>query len=872
MPYEVKVSVACPLDKKYGVWKDGQLLGCHPSEDNAGEQVQALYASEEVQRAKYDGIDFTPPEGAREEAQRGLDWRKEFGRGGTPVGWARARDIANGESLSPDTINRMVSYFARHEVDKQGEGWSPGERGYPSAGRIAWALWGGDAGKSWSAKVNRQMEARDKVERLAQVGKIQRQFGQIKDGKAVIATETPIEIYDQQRGWIKQVLLMDGAVFRNGKKQLPIVDSHNDKTVRNVFGSIRGITIEDGQLVGSAEFASDPESQVVATRYSEGHLNDFSIDAVILERQLVPQGQSFTTSRGQVIEGPAEIVTKWEPHNASICATGADPNSTVRRSMDREGVTRMDESLMAKLQMLGLPEGMTDAAEIIAWMAEKMPEPNVEVELMAGEDKKPEEVAERAEHTGEEMKIEKMEDEVKAEVERQLKAEKVRRQTILNHCKLAKLERSFADELIEDESVTVEIAQERIIRKMASQPLGGAVEGSDFRVSQSEQDKFEAAASAGLVQRCYQGGGIKRSKVEPVQGQEHFANLGLYRLAEACVRRMGINPEKFNRQDVARMAMGHQPTFDRLRVQRANEAYHTTGSFANLLLDAANKTLRAAYEEAPYTWSLWARQAASVADFKNINRVQLGESGNLEMVPETKQYPEKSVGDSKRTYQIAKYGAEFTVSWETVVNDDLDALSRIPAMQGNAARRTQEKVVYDALLSNPTMPDTYALFSASHPSGSNISGSAAAPSVSTLSDGFEAMGLQKGLSSDVYLGLVPRTLLVPLNYSATALEIVNSQSYAASNNNSGVVNIYGVNGVRPLQVVTTPLLDANSATNWYLIADNAQIDTVEITFLQGEEAPVLENEWVMSNDVYRYKVRQSFAAAVIDHRGIFGNR
>jgi len=242
------------------------------------------------------------------------------------------------------------------------------------------------------------------------------------------------------------------------------------------------------------------------------------------------------------------------------------------------------------------------------------------------------------------------------------------------------------------------------------------------------------------------------------------------------------------------------------------------------------------------------------------------------MVPETKGYPEKSVGDTKRTYQIAKYGAEFTVSWETVVNDDLDALSRIPAMQGNAARRTQEKVVYDALLSNPTMPDTYALFSASHPSGSNISGSAAAPSVQTLSDGFEAMGLQKGLSSDVYLNLVPRTLLVPLNYSATALEIVNSQSYAASNNNSGVVNIYGVNGVRPLQVVATPLLDANSATNWYLIADNAQIDTVEITFLQGEESPVLENEWVMSNDVYRYKVRQSFAAAVIDHRGIYGNR
>ena len=79
-----------------------------------------------IERAKYDGIDFTPPEGAREEAQKGLEWRREFGRGGTPVGWAKARDIANGDQLSPDTIGRMVSYFARHEVDKQGEGWSQG--------------------------------------------------------------------------------------------------------------------------------------------------------------------------------------------------------------------------------------------------------------------------------------------------------------------------------------------------------------------------------------------------------------------------------------------------------------------------------------------------------------------------------------------------------------------------------------------------------------------------------------------------------------------------------------------------------------------------------------------------------------------------
>lgn len=871
MPYDAKTTAACPIAKPWGVFKsdERQLMGCHASEADANDQIAALYASEQIERAKYDGIDFTPPEGVRNEAKQGLEWRREHNRGGTPVGVARARDLSNGKEISPDTIGRMVSYFARHEVDKQGEGWKPDQKGFPSAGRIAWALWGGDAGKSWAGKVKRQMEAQDKVERIAAVPKIQRAFLAPKDGKAVIATETPIEIYDQERRqMIRQVLLMDGVQFRNGKNQLPIVDSHNDKTVRNVFGSIRNISIQDGSLVGDASFASDEESQIVATRYNEGHLNDFSIDAQILARVFVSEGQTYTTRQGKVIEGPAEIVTAWEPHNASICATGADPNSTVRRSYDQEErQAGMNEELMAQLKSLGLPDGMTDAAEIIKWMADHMEKPSLEVELMEGE--KPSEETARAEESKPEDEAMRMDDKVQEEVARQLKAVDARRKAIISAGTLAKVERSFVDELIES-GCSVQDAQERIIRKMSNSPIGQTV-GSDVRVTESEHDKFEAAAKAGLVQRCFQGT-VKRQAPQ-AQGAEDFSNLGIYRLAELCVRRMGINPEKYSRADVARMAMGQDKAFNRLNIRRSMEAYHTTGSFQNILLDAASKTLRAAYEEAPYTWSLWARQAQSVDDFKNINRIQLGESPNLEMVPEGAPYPEGQVVDSKRSYKVEKFGKKFSVSWETVVNDDLDAISRIPAMHGNAARRTQEKVVYDALLANPTMADGFALFSASHTSGSNITASSvAAPGVTTLNEAFKLMALQKGLNSDVYLNLSPRTLLVPQAYAATALELVNSQSYAQSNGNEGVVNIYGVNGVRPLQVVATALLDANSATNWYAIADNAQVDTVEITFLNGEEAPVLESEWNKDNDTYHYYVRQTMAAAVIDHRGIFGNR
>ncbi len=117
-------------------------------------------SGEELQ-AKYESINFSPPQGVREEAKRGLEWRKEHNRGGTAVGVARARDLSNGKNISPDTARRMKAYFDRHEVDKQGEGFTPGEDGFPSAGRIAWALWGGDAGQAWANKLVRQMNAED---------------------------------------------------------------------------------------------------------------------------------------------------------------------------------------------------------------------------------------------------------------------------------------------------------------------------------------------------------------------------------------------------------------------------------------------------------------------------------------------------------------------------------------------------------------------------------------------------------------------------------------------------------------------------------------------------------------------------------------
>jgi len=114
--------------------------------------------SEDTQKAASDT--FTPPQGVRAEARRALEWLKdgEAGDGFTSVGRKRASDLAAGHAISLDTIKRMSSYLARHEVDKQGKGWSPGEEGYPSPGRVAWAAWGGDPAVSWTNGILRSAQ------------------------------------------------------------------------------------------------------------------------------------------------------------------------------------------------------------------------------------------------------------------------------------------------------------------------------------------------------------------------------------------------------------------------------------------------------------------------------------------------------------------------------------------------------------------------------------------------------------------------------------------------------------------------------------------------------------------------------------------
>lgn len=724
-------------------------------------------------------------------------------------------------------------------------------------------------------------------QRLASV--VMRQVGYSQGvTDVVVATETPVRRYDEERGYvINEVLLMDGVVLRSGMQQMPIVDSHDDKTVRNILGSIRELQVINGELHGQPVFASDEEAQVIRQRMDEGHITDFSITALPIESLFIPHGQSYTTQRGAVIDGPAVIHVRWQPHNASICATGADENSTVRRSytdLERK-VTRMDEALLGQLAAMGLPEGMTDPNQVLAWVVGKL----TPAEAPESEDSGMVENADMTEDPTKKVACadsasaaspDSTEDptkKIEQAIGRALKADTVRRKEIQALCTAHKIERSFADQLC-DGGVDLNTARTRILERMANKPAGQTATDDRVSVTESADDKLFAAARDGLILRSARQAGIRSTVVaNPAAGHEDFMNMKLARMAEMYVERMGVDVRRMASKDIALIALGHGPTLNRYRVQR--DVYHTTGSYANLLLDAQSKTLLASYEEAPYTWSIWARDAGTTADFKNINRIRFSEMGVPEMVPEGKPYPDAPTSDAKERYAVNKYGSMYTVSWETVVNDDLDAISRIPAMQGAACRRLQNQAVYAVLTANAAMADTGLLFNTTAQTTAgghaNLAASGGAISVTTLNAGFLSMMTKKGLNSAVTLNIQPSFLIVPAAISATALQVVGSIADpsvgGSAAGNSNTLNIYGPNGSRPLRVIVDPVLDGNSATAWYLAASPSQVDTVEITFLEGEQSPVLENEWDFDKDVYKYKVRQTFGVAAIDFRGLYKN-
>ena len=142
-----------------------QSIGLSPVTVTPSSSVNKFPVEVNMSEDPYGGIDFTPPQAVRDNAAKALFIRSEKApseRGMTDIGIARARDLSNGRAMSPDTIRRMLSYFQRHEVDKQGSTWDEQGKGWQ-----AWYGWGGDEGYAWVTRLVERMDRMDDTDTMS---------------------------------------------------------------------------------------------------------------------------------------------------------------------------------------------------------------------------------------------------------------------------------------------------------------------------------------------------------------------------------------------------------------------------------------------------------------------------------------------------------------------------------------------------------------------------------------------------------------------------------------------------------------------------------------------------------------------------------
>lgn len=718
------------------------------------------------------------------------------------------------------------------------------------------------------------------------------------DGRTVdatITTEEPVMMFDYERyEYIPEVLLTEGMQSTRGL-QVPLLDSHARYSVTNQLGSVRGITKEGDRTGGTLNFSAAADSEF--TKVREGHVTDVSAGYEVLQKKFIPEGKSEVV-RGKSFTGPLNLVTKWRLREVSITPIGADEQAKLR-GFDPHNLPSPSESfamnpeLRAMLESFGMPKDKTDN-EAQAWAVENKSRFKVADDSSGSRSdndplaKKLDVIADLlkgrvAGNDGASLTPEKVVELLdKREQERAAKATAFRSEVD------ASLELAFGEsvpaELRDQCRGMTDIAAVRTAinaRKKADAEkfsIPGAPH-AHIQFGAAQRDKHRAAISSAMLVRTFESSGRLPAldKMLPggkkAEGWEDFRNCRLLDIARECLVADGFGYHELRRlspQDLAIAALGFPHKVGLRAAEGA--AYHTTGSLSYVTMDAINKVGQAAYAEVPQTWKGPMRQAASVPDFKQKHVVKLSASPNLPVWPDNTNPQPVAFSNEKESYAVEARAEEASISWRLYVNDDMDMLMRIPQMLFAAAARTVNAVAWAQITGNPALSDGQTLFLET-PTGnrkrSNYTVGSATPTNAVLAGMKSKMRLMRGLNtpegneSDDILNIAPRYLAVPTALETTAETLILSIADPASSGNGNVHN-----PARTLQLVVEPRLDADSATAFYLFADPTQVDTVEVTFLQGQETPVT-NDWVDERTMSRiYTIVQSCAAKAIDHRGV----
>jgi len=338
----------------------------------------------------------------------------------------------------------------------------------------------------------------------------------------------------------------------------------------------------------------------------------------------------------------------------------------------------------------------------------------------------------------------------------------------------------------------------------------------------------------------------------------HRYNPSLFPLAEAARSYRGMTLMELARDS---LELAGTSTRGLSRDEVATRALHSTSDFPEILAAVTNRTLRQAYEAAPRTFTAFCRQVLAT-DFRAMHRLQLGEAPQLLEVAEGGEFKRGTIGESKESYRIKSYGRVVAITRQVLINDDLDAFTRIPAMYGNAIAQLESDVVWEIITSNPAMADGQALFHASH---KNLAATGTALDVASLGAARAAMAKQTGIDRKTVLNIRPSFLIVPAALELKAEQLLAQNLVPASSGNVVPASI------RTLVPIAEPRLDAASETAWYLAASPNQIDTIEYAYLEGQQGPYIETRNGFNIDGVEIKCRVDFGAKAIDWRGLFKN-
>ncbi|MFG8169819.1 ClpP-like prohead protease/major capsid protein fusion protein [Pseudomonas aeruginosa] len=397
------------------------------------------------------------------------------------------------------------------------------------------------------------------------------------------------------------------------------------------------------------------------------------------------------------------------------------------------------------------------------------------------------------------------------------------------------------NEVLLDSSVTIEQAQAKLLASLAS----GATPSAGPSGSQGANSHVYAG-NGNLVGDSVRASVMARAGLEEQQSDNRYNFMSLRELARASLVDRGIGVASYSPMQMVGLAFTH-----------------TTSDFGTILIDVANRSMLAGWDEAEETFQLWTKKGM-LSDFKTVHRVGLGEFPSLRQVREGAEYKYVTVGSRSQPIALATYGEIFSITRQAIINDDMNLLTDIPRKMGMAAKATIGDLVYAILTSNPVLSDGKALFHADH---KNLqTGASSALSIESLSKAKTQMATQKTEvegGKPRTLNIRPAFVLTPVALEDKAKQIIRSASVPGAESNSGIEN-----PIRNFaEVIGEPRLDDNSATSYYLAARQGS-DTIEVAYLDGNELPYMEQQQGFTVDGVATKVRIDAGVAPLDFRGL----